>query len=132
MFLVDTSVWISYLRGARIEQVKRFETILDEGRPFGITSAIYQEVLQGADSEVSFARLDRYLRTQLFYHPLDPVESYTEAARIYSRCRRAGITIRSTLDCLIARVAIEHELILVHNDGDFESMARVVPELRLH
>lgn len=131
MFLVDTSVWISYLRGVPTEPVKKFEALLAEGHSFGITSAIYQEVLQGADSEVSFARLDRYLRTQLFYHPLDPIESYTEAARIYSRCRRAGITIRSTLDCLIARVAIEHELILVHSDGDFENMARVVPELRL-
>lgn len=132
MFLIDTSVWIPYLRGVRSEPVGKLETILDEGHSFGITSAIYQEVLQGADSEISFARLDRYLRSQLFYHPLDPLESYTEAARIYSRCRRAGITVRSTLDCLIARVAIENELLLLHDDRDFPAIAKVIPELRLH
>ena len=77
MFLIDTSVWIPYLRGVRSEPVGKFEAILDQGHSFGITSAIYQEVLQGADSELSFARLDRYLRTQRFYHPLDPLESYT-------------------------------------------------------
>ncbi len=50
---------------------------------------------------------------------------------MYFNCRRAGITIRSATDCLIARIAIEHELILLHDDRDFESMAEVVPELEL-
>jgi predicted nucleic acid-binding protein len=72
----------------------------------------------------------RYLGSQHFYHPRDPIESYREAALIYFR-RRAGITIRSSVDCLIARVAIEHDLLLLHDDRDFEAMARVVPELTL-
>ena len=131
MFLVDTSVWIGYLRDAYAAPVSWFREILDRGYPFGLTSAIYQEILQGADSEKSFERLDEYLSTQVFYEPLDPLESYREAARLYFRCRREGVTIRSTLDCLIARVAIEHGLILVHHDRDFEYIAAVVPELRL-
>jgi len=46
-------------------------------------------------------------------------------------CRRAGITIRSSIDCLIARVAIEHGLMLLHDDRDFERISKVVPDLTL-
>ena len=132
MILVDTSVWIDYLRGTMTEAVTQFSRLLEERQPFGITSVIYQEILQGADSDVSFARLDTYLRTQLFFHPLDPLASYAEAARLYNRCRRVGITIRSTIDCLIAQTAIEHGLVLLHSDRDFDSLAKVAPELSLY
>jgi predicted nucleic acid-binding protein len=132
VFLVDTSVWIGYLRGAQTEAVSKLDEIQARGYPFGITSLICQEILQGADSEASFTRFDHYLRTQIFYHPADPVGSYLEAARLYARCRWAGITIRSTVDCLIAQVAIEHGLILLHDDRDFDHMARVIPDLRIH
>ena len=54
--------------------------------------------------------MSEYLGSQTFYHPRDPVESHREAALIYFRCPQAGVTIRSALDCLIARVAIEHDL----------------------
>ncbi len=132
MFLVDTSVWIGYLRRAANPAVAWFEDILDRGYPFGITSVIYQEILQGADSEASFDRLADYLSTQVFYHPLDPEASYQAAARLYVRCRRAGITVRSSVDCLIAQVAMEHDLLLLHDDRDFDRIAGVEPELRLY
>jgi len=99
--------------------------------PFGITGVIHQEVLQGAASNTKFDYLAEYMGSQTFYHPVDPVESYREAALIYFRCRRAGVTICSAIDCLIARVAIEHGLMLLHDDRDFESMADVVPDLAL-
>lgn len=132
MFLIDTSVWIDYLRGTETEAVGKLDAIQAKGHPFGITSLICQEILQGTDSEISFTRFERYLRTQVFYHPLDPVASYLEAARLYARCRRAGVTIRSTIDCLIAQVAIEHGLLLLHDDRDFDYMARVIPDLQIH
>ena len=47
-------------------------------------------------------------------------------------CRRAGVTLRSTIDCLIAQVALEHDLIVVHNDRDFDLLSGVVPEVRLY
>lgn len=131
MFLVDTSVWIDYLRGRRTVAVSRLDQILEAGQPYGITSLIYQEVLQGTDSDVSWSRIEAYLRTQVFYHPNDPLLSYAEAARLYSRCRRAGVTVRSTIDCLIAQVAIERGLILLHSDRDFDGIARVIPELAI-
>lgn len=131
MYLVDTSVWIDYLREESTEGVRFFEEILGQGYPFGITSEIYQEVLQGAASEESFERLAEYLGTQRFYRLKDGVESYREAARLYFRCRRSGVTVRSTIDCIIARISIEHGLLLLHNDKDFMNMAGIVPGLRL-
>lgn len=131
MFLVDTSVWVDYLRGTSTQSVEKFQRILDEARPFGITSLIYQEILQGTDSDVSFVRLDAYLRSQRFYHSQDPLTTYAEAARIYFRCRRKGVTIRSTIDCLVAQIAIENDLLLLHSDRDFDDIAAIVPELQI-
>ena len=125
-------MWIDYLRQRRTQPMAWLEEILDRGYPFGLTSVIYQEILQGADSEASYQRLEDYLSTQVFYHPRDPIASHAEAARLYFRCRRSGVTLRSTIDCLIAQVALENDLLIVHNDRDFELMASVVPEVRLY
>ena len=86
-----------------------------------------QEILQGAASEKEFELLKKYLSTQRFYHPKDPVESYINAAKIYMECRKQGITLSSTIDCLIAQTAIEHDLMLLHKDNDFRLMSRIIP-----
>lgn len=104
--------------------------LLDQRLPYGITGVIYQEVLQGASSERDFRHLHDYFGTQRFYHPTDSVRSYAEAERLYGRCRHQGITIRSTIDCLIARIAIEHKLLL-HSDNDYLQLAKVEPQLKL-
>jgi predicted nucleic acid-binding protein len=127
MILVDTSVLIDFLKGLHNEGSWKLKTIIKQGLPFGINSFILQEVLQGAASVKEFSLLKRYLSTQHFYHLKDPIDSYTHAARLYMECRRKGITVRSTIDCLIAQTALEHDLLLLHNDSDFVSMARVVP-----
>ena len=129
--MVDTSVWIDYLREGESEAVERFVDVLDIGLPFGITGVIYGEVLQGAATLADFEQLKEYMSTQRFYHLQDPVMGYEEAARLYHRCRRVGVTVRSTIDCVIARVAIEHDLSLLHDDRDFDYMSRVVTELKL-
>jgi predicted nucleic acid-binding protein len=131
LYLVDTSVWIGYMRHEENEATSRLVELEERRHPFGITGVIHQEVLQGAASGTKFDYLAEYMGSQTFYHPVDPVESYTEAARTYFDCRRAGFTIRSATDCLIARVAVEHGLMLLHDDRDFEKIARVVPDLAL-
>lgn len=131
MYLVDTSVWIDYLAGRETGVTAHFARILDRGEAVALTSDVYQEVVQGISSREEFDRTSEYLGSQTFYHPRDPIDSYREAALIYFRCRRAGMTIRGSTDCLIARVAIEHGLILLHDDRDFEEMAGVIPELAL-
>lgn len=119
------------MRDTENDATRRFAEISGDGYPFGITGVIHQEVLQGAASRAKFDYLADYLGSQTFYHPQDPIGSHREAARIYFDCRRAGVTIRSAVDCLIARVAIEHGLMLLHDDRDFEKMADVVPDLVL-
>jgi predicted nucleic acid-binding protein len=126
MILVDTSVLISFLKGIDNKPTRKFKRMLKQKVPFGITSCIYQEILQGAKSEQEYALLKTYFETQHFIHPLHPVETFAQAAGIYVECRKKGITIRSSIDCLIAQIAIEHDLLLLHNDSDLAAIARVV------
>lgn len=126
MILVDTSVLIDFFKGKKSDPSKKFELILRQDIPFGINSFIFQEVLQGAKSEKEYKTLKKYLETQRFYHLKDPVDSFARAARIYFDCQKKGITIRSTVDCLIAQTALEHDLFLLHNDNDFNIMTTVI------
>jgi len=127
MILVDTSVLIDFFKGVKNEASQKLESVLQRDISFGITSFIFQEVLQGAASEKEYSVLDKYLRTQRFYHLKDPIDSFARAARIYMNCRKKRITVRSTIDCLIVETALEHDLFLLHNDSDFSAIARVVP-----
>lgn len=131
MYLVDTSVWVDFFNARSVPHVERLKRLLLAGAGVGLTPAIYQEILQGALDEAKFRRFRDYFSSQSFYLPLNPVESHAAAARIYYDCRRKGIPIHSTIDCLIAQTAIEHDLILLHNDRDFERIAEVAPELKL-
>jgi predicted nucleic acid-binding protein len=127
--LVDTSVWIDFIRGRRTMAVDRLRVALDRGVAAAVTPLIYQEVLQGASDERAFRDYHTFLSTQPFLNPLDALTTYERAARLYFDCRRVGVTIRSTIDCLIAQIAIEHDVPLMHDDRDFERIAKVVPQL---
>jgi len=124
--LVDTSVMIDYLQGKENDAALRFQCVLDNNVPFGITAHIYQEVLQGVKTEKEFDKVKKYLDTQRFYTLKYERESFAAAAKIYFKCRKKGITIGSTIDCIIAQTALENNLFILHNDSDFENMAKVV------
>jgi predicted nucleic acid-binding protein len=127
MILVDTSVLIQFFKGINSEGAKKISIVLQRKIPFGINSLIFQEVLQGAGSEKEYLILKKYLESQRFYHLKDPVDSFAKAAKIYLDCRKKGITIRSTIDCLIAQTALENGLVLLHEDNDFDLMSKVIP-----
>ena len=131
MVLVDTSVLIDYLRGSKNSASDKFQFILDSDVPFGITSLIYQELLQGAKTEKEFSELKNYLGTQVFHEVKDMKTSSENAAKIYFKSRKKGQQISSTIDCLIAQTAIENDLVLLHNDKDFEKIAAVA-KLKLY
>lgn len=122
MILVDTSVLINYFRGVRTPKTDAFASVLDLGIPFGICGVVYQELLQGCRNDRDFRRLRVYLDTQPFYDVLDGRESYIRAARLFFDLRRRGRTVRSTVDCLIAQIAIENGLRLLHDDADFDAI----------
>lgn len=131
-YLVDTSVWIDFFRKRKTPAVEKFYSLLDTPDCYGITELIYQEILQGALHEQDFQNLANYLSSQPFFYPKHGVETYGQAAHLYFSCRRQGVTIRSTIDCLIAQIAIEHDLILLHSDNDFLHITQVVPKLKLY
>jgi predicted nucleic acid-binding protein len=60
----------------------------------------------------------------------DPLRTHRHAARLYFDCRRQGFTPRSSIDCLIAQTAIEHRAALLHDDRDFDAIAKSAPQLR--
>lgn len=129
MILVDTSVWIAYLRGDDGDGADTLAVLLDRDAPICITSFIALELLQGVPDGQAARRLETYLSTQRRLESLDPWETAVAAARLYGACRNAGYTVRSTVDCWIAQLAIEHGAALLHQDRDFEHIRRVAPEL---
>jgi predicted nucleic acid-binding protein len=129
--LVDSSVWIPYLRGERAAGVPELLAALKRGGAVWLAAPILQEVLQGADSEARFARWDRILGELPLLADPDLRSSARRSALLYARCRWLGITPRSANDCLIAVSAVSHGVPLLHNDRDFVSIARVEPRLAL-
>ena len=129
MILVDTSVLIDFFRDKYNVVTDKLNTIIELNIPFGITSQIYQELLQGTATQKDFDILKKYLSTFTFYSAKDEKQSYEEAARIYFRCRKQGITVRSSIDCLIVQIVKEHNLKLLHNDKDFDNIKKVISDL---
>ncbi len=123
VYLVDTSVWIEvFARPARIhlESAAHLEEIVT-------CLPVMQEVLQGFRDESAF----RVARSAMHALPIveAPLETavFDEAADLYRLARRVGITVRSSVDCLIAVCAIRNDLTLLHHDRDFDRIARVSP-----
>jgi predicted nucleic acid-binding protein len=128
--LVDSSVWIAYLRGDPLIEVALLAEALEQGAPVWLAPPILQEVLQGADSSARFARWNRVLGELPMIIP-DPKEAARSAAHLYARCRWAGVTPRSANDCLIATHAILAGMPLLHRDRDFSLIAGIEPKLIL-
>jgi predicted nucleic acid-binding protein len=84
-----------------------------------------QEVLQGARDEDEWRVLHENLSAQRLAAPADPMALHWEAARIFFDCRRRGITVRSSVDCLIAAQAMAAKATLLHDDEDFERIQKV-------
>lgn len=129
--LVDSSVWVEFLRGTETPETGLLLDQMKRGGAVWLAPPILQEVLQGADTA---DRFDRWLGTlgelPLLADP-DPRALALEAAHLYARCRWAGVTPRSSNDCLIAQYAVRHDVPLLHRDRDFQAIARLEPRLSL-
>ncbi len=121
MLLVDTSVWVELFR-RRPQFDVRSTLDLDD---VVTCPPVIQEVLQGFRDERAF-RLARsaMLALPVVDAPL-PLARFEEAAQLYRTARRAGLTVRSSIDCLIAASALRHELTVLHVDRDFPQLATV-------
>ncbi|MGH3453267.1 MAG: type II toxin-antitoxin system VapC family toxin [Nocardioidaceae bacterium] len=124
MLLVDSSVWIDYLRGYKTRARDELRRTLRTGDLPAITEPIAMELLAGASGEDAWTRIDR-LVTGLPLLAIDPALDYHDAALIFRAAHRAGLTVRRLNDCLIATIAIRHGADLLHKDADFEAIGRV-------
>lgn len=122
MLLIDTSVWVKVLRD-RSGQVRQQLERLIAGRNVLLTRFTQLELLQGSLNDQEWELLSAYLEAQTYVELLP--SSWQAAARIYYDLRRQGLTVRSPIDCCIAQAALENDLLLVHDDRDFVTIAQV-------
>ena len=123
MVLVDTSVWIEVFRQSSrvaLDQNVDFDDVVT-------CLPVVQEVLQGFREESVFQQARRaMLALPIVDNPLH-ADTFLHATDLYRAGRRAGLTIRSGVDCLIAACALKHQIEVLHHDRDYDSIARISP-----
>lgn len=123
MVLVDTSVWIEVFRRRsrlQLESIVEFDDIVT-------CLPVVQEVLQGFDDERAFAAAREAMRALPIVEAPLTTGAFDDAVALYRSARRAGVTVRSGVDCLIAACALRHGLEVLHRDRDYDELARVSP-----
>jgi predicted nucleic acid-binding protein len=118
MILVDTSVWIDYFNGIDTPQAERLDALLST-EIIAAGDLIVAELLQGFRSDKDF-QTAKALLANLEQVQLCNAEIAVKAAQNYRYLRKQGITIRKTINCIIATFCIENEMVLLHSDRDFE------------
>lgn len=121
--LVDTSVWIDFFAARSTAQVAVLESSIDQKEDLCLCGVVLTEVLQGIRDDKQYKQTESVL-SNLIYLPMDQ-STFLLAANIYRTLRSRGITIRNSVDCMIAAVCIEHKADLLHNDRDFDHIADV-------
>jgi len=125
MILVDTSVWIDFLIGRDTLHRHTLHQLIEKEEDICITGIILTEILQGIKSNALYEVTKNYL----LEFPIIKAkgnETYIAAAEIYRKCRKEGKTIRKTVDCIIAAIAHENNLTLLHSDMDFEIIKKCI------
>lgn len=119
MILVDTSVWIDFLRGEKSSQREVLHRLIEADEDIVVTEIIVTEILQGIRNDKDFQTVKEYLLEFPVYCPKG-IDTYLGAARIYRECRKKGKTVRKTIDCIIAAICLDNKLTLFHKDSDFD------------
>jgi predicted nucleic acid-binding protein len=118
VILIDTTVWIDYLRGITTSQVEWLEGALERQR-LGLVDLMLSEVLQGVHDHQQLEEVSRAL-SRFAIFTTGGTELALASARNYITLRRQGYTVRKTIDCLIATFCLMHDHALLHNDRDFD------------
>ncbi|SFM21637.1 hypothetical protein SAMN05421830_1222 [Desulfomicrobium norvegicum] len=124
MIVADTSVWIDYFRGTVAPHTDLLDRELSRSRII-IGDLIMTELLQGFSGEREF-QIARQLMESLEYRDFVGKDMAIAAAQNYRILRRKGITVRKTIDVLIATFCIENGVELIHNDRDFDPMEQLL------
>lgn len=122
MIVVDTSVWIDVLRGTDSQEARRCVELIEDGAPIALTEVVLTEILQGVSSERQARAVERRLRAFPIL-TLESIDDFVLAAELYRTARSNGVTIRKTLDCLIAAPCVRAGAPILHADSDFDRLA---------
>lgn len=124
MVIIDTTVWIDYLRGTENPETRWLDRELQRQR-FGLTDLILCEVLQGIRGQSAFARVQAELLRFQVFQTGGSVRAVA-AAQNYRDLRERGYTVRKTIDCLIATFCLQAKHELLHRDHDFDPFEKVL------
>lgn len=122
MIVVDTSVWIDVLNDVASPAAERCVTLIEGGEPVALTDVVLTELLQGLRSDREAELVERHLRAFPVLR-LEGLDDFALAGSLYRQARAAGVTIRKTLDCLIAVPCVQTGAPLLHADRDFDLLA---------
>ncbi len=122
MVLVDTTIWIDFFAETPSPHVEALEQLIRENADICTCGIILTEVLQGIRKDAEFIKT-RDLFQSLIFLPME-YKSFLRSAEIYRFLRKRGLTIRKPVDCMIASVAIENDVSLLHNDRDFHPIEK--------
>jgi predicted nucleic acid-binding protein len=123
--LPDTSAWIEYLRGTGSGVHLRLRELVTSGGPIAVTEPVEMEVLVGART-ARLRREQRELLRSFNWLPFVTATDFEGAVQLYERCRSEGITPRGMVDCMIAAVAMRHDVVLLTADRDLARIAEVM------
>jgi predicted nucleic acid-binding protein len=124
VIVVDTTVWIDFLEARGTPFDRHLTELIEEQAPISLVDIVYTEVLQGIRDEETFQQIRMSLRAHSILRPRG-LETFETAANLYRAARRRGLTIRRSVDCLIAATCLETGAEIYHNDRDFDALARV-------
>ena len=126
MILADSSAWVEYLRATGSPTHRRMRQLINAEAAVVTTDVVVMELLAGAADDEELAKLRRFLLR--FEHlPVDALDDFEAAAELYRRCRRGGETVRTLMDCLVAAVALRTGAAVLHQDRDYDAIARHAP-----
>jgi predicted nucleic acid-binding protein len=122
VIVVDTSVWVDFFRDSGTWQVEHLTQLIADDDPVALTDIVLTEILQGLPNDREARRVERRLLVFDVLR-LEALDDFRRAAALYRQARTRGITIRRTLDCLIASVCVRDDTPLLHADADFDRLA---------
>lgn len=124
MILIDASAFIEFLNRSGSRADTLIEQLIRNNDNIAIADITLTEILQGIKNDREYHDVKASLLTFPILS-LKGAESYISTAELHRKCREKGLTIRSTIDLLVAQIALEQRATLLHNDRDFDAIARV-------
>jgi predicted nucleic acid-binding protein len=122
MVIVDTTVWIDFFADHPCAHAARLRDLIAKDMDLCVCGVILAETLQGIRSDTEYRKTKDYFSDLIFFQMSR--ETFLLSADLYRILRKKGVTVRKPVDCMIAAVAMEHGLWLLHNDRDFDNISK--------